>query len=640
MPETTQFSGDEELIGEGLLTANTILMNRYRILGVLGGGGQGAVYSGRDLNFPDAKRLVAIKELRYPAENPNVRQVALSTFRREANILATLNHPAIPKIYDFFDLNNRAYLVMEYINGSDLELLLSKTRELPMEKIIEWAIDLCDVLQYLHNHQPDPIIFRDVKPANIMIDSLGKVRLIDFGIAKKFVSGVKNTMIGTEGYSAPEQYKGDVNPISDIYGLAATLHHIITRKDPRLEPPFSFHERPIRDFNPKAPQSLQGILDRALAMDPVERYPHAEAMKDALIRLRNGPKVVSADGNGADGTNFFDMEGRAEAKFEPRWHFKTEDEIRGGVIVSHKLALFGSYDTNMWAIDINSGDFTWKYATTGGIVTTPVVNDKTGLIYFGSEDSNLYALDVKSGSLAWTSDTKGRVRSSPRIAHDHVFFGSDDGFLYAVYSSNGRKVWEQDLGAPIRTRPYVTKDLIIVGVESGELAGLELSGNRKWGSDLSKRGRPVSSSPCVAEEEGMCFVGCFDGYIYAVDISSGFTMWRYRTGKPIITTPLYHERTVYFGSVDGNLYALNSETAKERWRFSTEKPIVGSPMIHDDKIYFGGTDGAFYCLDLQTGKQHWKYETEEAITGSPYATDELVLIGSMDYTLYAFPIIS
>ena len=210
MPETTQF-GDLDGGGQptGTLKPNTVLLARYKIDAVLGGGGQGAVYRARDLNFPDARRLVAVKEMHVSASDPN-RPVAMRTFQREANILATLAHPAIPKIYDFFDQNSRAYLVMEYINGNDLEALLAKVKAqaLPINKILEWAIELCDVLDYLHKHKPEPIIFRDIKPSNIMINQDGHVMLVDFGIAKLFREGQKGTMIGTEGYSPPEQYKG------------------------------------------------------------------------------------------------------------------------------------------------------------------------------------------------------------------------------------------------------------------------------------------------------------------------------------------------------------------------------------------------------------------------------------------------
>lgn len=646
MPETTQFGApEEEMFGEGTLKPNTILVNRYKVLGVLGGGGQGAVYNCRDLNFPDAKRLVAVKEMHYPSNDPGVRSATLATFQREANILATLSHPAIPKIYDFFDQNNRAYLVMEYINGSDLEMLLNKTKELPLTKVIDWAIELCDVLHYLHSHQPEPIIFRDVKPANIMVDSLGKVRLIDFGIAKIFVSGVKNTMIGTEGYSAPEQYKGDVNPLSDIYSLGATLHHIITRKDPRLEPPFSFHERPIRDSNQKAPESLQAILDKALSMDPADRFQNCEEMKEALENLKyRGGRSLEAVGDPSkltvSGTEFFEGgEFELEASIEPRWTFKTEDEIRCSPISYKDTVYIGSYDTNIWALDMENGSFKWKYATTGGIASSPAVDRSVGLVMFGSEDSTFYALDAHSGRLAWTQMTDGRIRSAPTIAHDHVFFGSDDGKLYALASSNGRLLWEYEAGAPIRTKPYVTRDLVIVGAESGELIGLELSGSRKWGMDLSKRARPISASPTVDEEEGICYVGTFDGYIYAVDVSNGYTMWRFRTNKPIVSSVAKEGTSLIFGSVDGTLYCINSETAKEKWRFTLEKPIVASPIIHDDAVYFGATDGFLYCVDLKSGKERWSFQTGDSITSTCYIVNNLLVVGSMDHTLYAIPLV-
>lgn len=267
---------------QGLLQANTMLFSRYKIEGQIGGGGQSVVYQARDLNFPEARRLVAIKEMLLTDSDPNLRAATIKTFQREANILATLNHPVIPRVYDFFSQNDRAYLIMEYINGRDLEAILVKTKSLPMNKIIEWAIELCDVLYYLHNHQPEPIIYRDMKPANVMIDSLARIRLVDFGIAKIFVSGLPQTMIGTEGYSAPEQYRGKATPLSDIFSLGTTLHHVITRTDPRLEPPFSFAERPITTLNPDATPELETVIMKALEFEPENRYSSCAEMKADL----------------------------------------------------------------------------------------------------------------------------------------------------------------------------------------------------------------------------------------------------------------------------------------------------------------------------------------------------------------------
>lgn len=646
MPETTQFGNIEEFGGsDGTLKANTILMARYKVLGQLGGGGQGAVYQARDLNFPDAKRLVAIKEMHYASGDPAMRAQSLAAFQREANILATLSHPAIPKIFDFFDQNNRAYLVMEFINGSDLELLLNKTKELPIDKILEWAIDLCDVLDYLHKTEPEPIIFRDVKPANIMIDNHGKVRLIDFGIAKIFVSGVKNTMIGTEGYSAPEQYKGDVNPLSDIYSLGATLHHIITRKDPRLEPPFSFNERPLVNYNTKVPPSLQAVLDKALAMNPADRYQSCAEMKEAFLAVRYRASATPSSGNASatramssPGTSFFEGAefDTIKGKIEPRWSFKSEDEIRASPTAMNNLAYVGSYDTNMWAVSLEDGSFRWKYATSGGIASSPFADKNTGLIFFGSEDMNFYALNATTGKIVWSHTTAGRIRSAPTVAHESVFFGSDDGRIYALAASNGRQLWEYDMGAPIRLKPYITDDLVIVGSESGELIGLELSGNRKWNYRLR---RAITSSPSVDVVEGVGYVGSSDGYLYAIDISNGYSMWRFRTGGPIISSVAIDGSMLLFGSADCNFYAINSENAKEKWRFTCEKPIVGSPVVHNGYVYFGGTNGIFYCLESKTGKEVWKFETQNAITAQPHIVDKIILVASMDHTLYALPLV-
>lgn len=207
MVDTRRFAaeGDRSRLGtDGALQANVILQNRYRIENVLGVGGMGSVYQARDMQFPAAKRYVAVKEMLHHTNDPALRDLALRNFHREANILAGLNHPAIPTIHDYFSTKDRAYLVMEFINGSDLDSILSKHDGfLPVQQVVEWCITLCDVLAYLHNGEP-PIIFRDVKPSNIMIDVYGRLRLIDFGIAKHFEPEAKGTMIGTEGYAAPE----------------------------------------------------------------------------------------------------------------------------------------------------------------------------------------------------------------------------------------------------------------------------------------------------------------------------------------------------------------------------------------------------------------------------------------------------
>ncbi len=656
MPETTQFGGPEdEAYVDGALKPNTILLTRYKIIGILGGGGQGAVYQARDLNFPDAKRLVAIKEMHVQGADAGQRASTVKTFQREANILATLSHPAIPKIYDSFEQNDRVYLVMEYINGSDLEAILTKTKTLPMKKILEWSIDLCDVLHYLHSHQPDTIIFRDMKPANIMIDALGKVRLIDFGIAKVFVSGKRHTMIGTEGYSAPEQYKGNVTPLSDIYSLGATLHHVITRKDPRLEPPFSFSERPIDEHNQETPTGLIKVIEKALEFDPSNRFTSCAEMKDALEEVKYGtasaqrmttnvPMNGSAalNSNSGDGneqsTSFFDgmEDGFAAAKMQEQWKFKAEDEVRSSPAMYDDIIYVSSYDTNVWAINSDDGEFVWKYPTTAGIAASPIIDEEHKLVFVGSEDYTFYALESRSGRINWTFQTNGKIRSTARVAHGHVFFGSDDGKLYALVAQNGRHLWDYDTVAPVRTQPWVTNDLIIFGNEDGELAGLELSGAKKW-SFRAKRA--ITSSPYV-DLEGICYFGSFDGHLHAVQANDGWRVWRFRTGRPVISSPVVEGTYVYFGVTDGTFYSVNTQTGKDRWKFSAEAPIIGSPVVHEESVYFGDTDGNFYCLNITDGKKRWDFKTQKGITSAPLITHNKILVTSMDNTVYALPLVS
>jgi len=146
-------------------------MDRYLVQEVIGLGGMGAVYRARDLHFPNVVRLVAVKEMINQAPDPILRQTIVQNFEREANILVTLSHPSITKILDFFTYEERSYLVLEYINGKDLEALLNTTQGFfPEDQVIAWAIELCDVLNYLHTHKPEPIIFRDMKPSNVMIN--------------------------------------------------------------------------------------------------------------------------------------------------------------------------------------------------------------------------------------------------------------------------------------------------------------------------------------------------------------------------------------------------------------------------------------------------------------------------------------
>src|SRR5260221_508800 len=233
--------GNKSGLTTGLLVYNHLLKQRYRIINPVGKGGFGAVYKAADLQF--GNRLVAIKEMSQSSLSPQELVEATEAFKREALLLAGLTHPNLPRIYEQFTDMGRWYLVMDFIDGETLEEHLDKLKDgkLPVEKVLEIGIQLCNVLEYLHLRQP-PIIFRDLKPANVMLTVHGHVYLIDFGIARHFKPGQAKdtTALGSTGYAAPEQYgKAQTTPRADIYALGATLHQLLTGEDP-ADTPFQF----------------------------------------------------------------------------------------------------------------------------------------------------------------------------------------------------------------------------------------------------------------------------------------------------------------------------------------------------------------------------------------------------------------
>jgi serine/threonine protein kinase len=280
----------------GPLEAGTVLQGRYRITRLLGGGGMGMVYLATDQRL--ANRPCAIKEMVDHFIDQAQRIEANEYFAREADTLAQLKHQAIPAITDRFELANRHYLVMEYVEGRNLEEELAVRGEpLPEGLVIDIARQLCDVLAYLHGLVP-PIIYRDMKPSNVMLNSNGRVVLVDFGIARLFKAARKGTMIGTLGFAPPEQYQGLVDPRSDIYSLGATLHYVLTGRDPEKFPPFSFP--PVRDLRPAVSSNLAGAIDGALAYEMDGRPARIQDFRDMMLYGRglDASRVSSTSGTG------------------------------------------------------------------------------------------------------------------------------------------------------------------------------------------------------------------------------------------------------------------------------------------------------------------------------------------------------
>ncbi len=271
-----------------MIAPNTLVGGRYRVIRVLGGGGMKLVYLAADQRL--SSRPCALAEMVDTFSSPDAQQNAIASFEREADMLARLNNEHIPRVIDRFSEANHHYLVMEYIDGTTLEDEITRGGgKLAPERVIDVAIQVLETLEYLHGLTP-PVIYRDLKPSNVMITRDGRVKLIDFGIARFFAPLSNATMIGTQGYAPPEQYRGKVEARSDLYALGATMHHALSGRDPATEPPFSFP--PLRKVAPEISSGLAAAVDQALAYDVNRRIADAAEFRRRLVDLRAAPPAA------------------------------------------------------------------------------------------------------------------------------------------------------------------------------------------------------------------------------------------------------------------------------------------------------------------------------------------------------------
>jgi serine/threonine protein kinase len=282
------------------LPPETILVDRYRVLGLIGLGGMGAVYLTEDLRLRDER--FALKELSYPPDaESHLKQQLRQQFRREAMALANLDHPNLPKVFDYFSENGRDYLVMDYIEGPNLRELLdearAKGRVLQESQVLDWADQICEALIYLHGQNP-PIIHRDIKPANVKVSAMGLLKLVDFGLVKFFDAKDPRTITlvrayGTPTYAPLEQYgagTGGTDVRSDIYALGATLYHLLTGRAPA-----DAHTRFLEPQSLSGPRSLnkeisaltEYMILKAMAIRPDDRYQSVQEFRRDLSMARN-----------------------------------------------------------------------------------------------------------------------------------------------------------------------------------------------------------------------------------------------------------------------------------------------------------------------------------------------------------------
>ena len=252
--------------------------DKYEILKLIGQGGMSKVYLAMDKRL---NKQWAIKEIEKKAKDKN-NEIVIQSAIAEANLIKQLDHPAIVRIVDIIDNGNVIYIIEDYIEGETLSSILENNGAQPQDLVIEWAMQICEALEYLHTRKP-PIIYRDMKPANVMLKPDGNIKVIDFGIAREYKdqSLADTVSLGTKGYAAPEQFggKGQTDARTDVYCLGVTLYHLLTGQNP-CEPPYEIY--PIRHWNPQLSAGLEAIVQKCTQLNPDDRYQSCAELLYAL----------------------------------------------------------------------------------------------------------------------------------------------------------------------------------------------------------------------------------------------------------------------------------------------------------------------------------------------------------------------
>ncbi len=248
-----------------MTAVGTVIEGKYEILKEIGRGGMSIVYLAMDKRL---NKQWAVKEIRKKGNGKND-EIVVNSLLAEANMMKRLDHPALPRIVDIIDNGITIYIVMDYIEGESLDRILNEYGAQPEDKVIEWGKQLCDALGYLHSQHP-PIVYRDMKPANVMLKPEGNIKIIDFGIAREYKEQnlADTTVLGTKGYAPPEQYSGQTDPRSDIFALGMTMHHLLTGVDPRSGEQYAS----VRQWNPELSEGIEAIIDKCVAPAAENRY--------------------------------------------------------------------------------------------------------------------------------------------------------------------------------------------------------------------------------------------------------------------------------------------------------------------------------------------------------------------------------
>ncbi|MDE5670237.1 MAG: serine/threonine protein kinase [Eubacterium sp.] len=279
------YENDYKYSSNANLEEGSVLNNKYELLKKISRGGLSTIYLVRDIRL---NKMWAVKDKNNTQSNP-----IFNSAIQEVKMMKSFNHSAIPNVVDIIAQQNYVAIVMDYVEGETLESIVKEYGAQPVEKVVEWIKQICDVLSYLHNLNP-PHIYRDMKPSNVILQPNGSIKIVDFGLIRTYKQNqLEDTCyLGTKGYAAPEQYgrRGQSDARTDIYGLGMTMYHLLTGLDPKE---FGFSVKPICQVNPSLPKGLEYIVEKCTQLDPANRYQSCVELQNDLDRYEQIPPKKS-----------------------------------------------------------------------------------------------------------------------------------------------------------------------------------------------------------------------------------------------------------------------------------------------------------------------------------------------------------
>ncbi len=660
----------------GLLQQHQLLKQRYRILAQVGRGGFAAVYKAEDLHF--YTRLVALKEMSQSGLSPQERAAAIDAFTREAQLLASLQHPHLPRIYDHFTQAGRWYLVMDFLEGETLEHVLQyrPDQRLSLQETLDTGLQLCSVLDYLHTRQP-PIIFRDLKPSNIMRAPSGHLYLIDFGIARHFKPGqAKDTIpFGSPGYAAPEQYgKAQTTPQSDIYSLGVLLHHLLSGEDPSERP---FLLAPLRLAGSQELSELERLIERMTHLDAGRRpasIAEVQAALQALAgRVSQKPGSIFTlpappnESRAPERSSLRERPGQIQEQVFERPVNRTRRRlVIGGVLTGVAIAagagslltLFhasptplkklhptplpvgGFPDTNvMFGFDAQHTRFNtaehllspanvsrlvpgWSVLPDGGFTfpSSPTVSGDT--LYIVSDEGRLHAYEAATGQIRWVADPHYTANSStvctPAVVDGIVYVCMPDERLYAYDAYTGKLRWSSPASIRIEVNAPATVVDGVVYVTGGASASIPADHDRVYAFDATTgRLRWVSDST--------------PGFSYS---------------SPSVANGMVFVSVSIYDAIESRVYAFEVTTGRQRW---VSQPInwgidanAASTAVANGLVYIGTGLGGLVAYDVANGRSRWASipNGDFASGSSPALADGKAYISLIDGRVYALDALS